>query len=513
RIKYEQIVISFDAAGNENESRADVSEIDAGGESAAISVRNLTTFSDGVPVLNDISLEIPMNVHTAIVGETGSGKSALIEAIAGLSPSYSGWIGIANHPISSFLPAARAKMISYVDNEPAFMSGTIMENLLYAKQDQRQAADSSGADIAPYNLRTLNAVLRATSASGMEKDLVEYGLRSNFNPNKHLALHEKILAAREKLKLRQRELEKIPVIEHLEMDRFTDFSTIFENLIFGKAAINAPARFKRDLDHFLFNVLRKTKLDKRFMKLGYEVATKILHFDSGEAAADRSSVNLVMDSDELNRIRSIVASAQIDRIESLGRADQRRLVQVAYRVTPGTSTALIISSSFKEGVVAARKQIMREMPKKLGCYIEYFRDDDVHSSLSLRENIIFGKIMNQNGGGLERLAVYLNDVIAELEMQDDVARIGLDFQAGFKASLLSNEQRQRLAIARGLVNQSRMLILNDAISLFDYADQLKMIENICRERQGQGVLWALQNPRLGKNFDQLITLSAGKVVN
>jgi putative ABC transport system ATP-binding protein len=69
-----------------------------------IQIRNLSMhlFSGGrqVPILNDISVEIPAKQFVAITGPSGSGKSTLLGLIAGLDTPSAGSVWIGNVEIS-----------------------------------------------------------------------------------------------------------------------------------------------------------------------------------------------------------------------------------------------------------------------------------------------------------------------------------------------------------------------------------------------------------------------------
>ncbi len=90
--------------------------------SPMVSVGSVTrTFRQGrqsVPVLHDLSLEMPQGEFLALMGPSGSGKSTLLNLIAGLDRPTSGEVVVAGQPIHAMserrLAAFRARHIGFV---------------------------------------------------------------------------------------------------------------------------------------------------------------------------------------------------------------------------------------------------------------------------------------------------------------------------------------------------------------------------------------------------------------
>lgn len=78
-----------------------------------LKIRSLCkTFTKGgqdIPVLNDISLNIPLGSKTVITGESGSGKTTFLSLIAGLDTIDSGEITIGNTKINTLNEKKRSR--------------------------------------------------------------------------------------------------------------------------------------------------------------------------------------------------------------------------------------------------------------------------------------------------------------------------------------------------------------------------------------------------------------------
>lgn len=111
--------------------QADGLRADPGPLSGALSVRGLTFTFPGAqsPALTDLSLELQPGGSLGLVGEIGSGKSALIQLLPRLQDPPRGSIFVGGHDVVD-LPLARLReTFSFVPQEAFLFSDTIAENL------------------------------------------------------------------------------------------------------------------------------------------------------------------------------------------------------------------------------------------------------------------------------------------------------------------------------------------------------------------------------------------------
>jgi len=95
-----------------------------------ISIRNLTKYYDQVPVVQDVSLEIPTGSTLAILGTSGSGKTTLLKLINRLIEADAGEVEIHDRSIAQMNPVALRRQIGYVFQDIGlFPHWTIYENL------------------------------------------------------------------------------------------------------------------------------------------------------------------------------------------------------------------------------------------------------------------------------------------------------------------------------------------------------------------------------------------------
>ncbi|BBF43118.1 lipid A export ATP-binding/permease protein MsbA [Lachnospiraceae bacterium KM106-2] len=87
------------------------------------------------PVLKDISFKIPERKLTAIVGDSGSGKSTILNLISKYYSPQSGHILIGNQDIENEAAEQILSKISQVDQDVFLFNDTVKNNIRYARMD------------------------------------------------------------------------------------------------------------------------------------------------------------------------------------------------------------------------------------------------------------------------------------------------------------------------------------------------------------------------------------------
>jgi len=92
-----------------------------------IAVEHLSV-SQGAFALRDVTFSVPTATYAVLMGRTGTGKTTLLEAIAGLRPLHEGRVLLSGRDITREKPAGRG--IGYVPQDGAlFGTMTVRDNL------------------------------------------------------------------------------------------------------------------------------------------------------------------------------------------------------------------------------------------------------------------------------------------------------------------------------------------------------------------------------------------------
>ncbi len=96
---------------------------------------NVFASYDGSEVLERINLEIEMGQTVGVIGGTGSGKSTLVNLIAGLYKPSAGNLFINGKNTLAIPPTERKKLVAIALQRPALFKGTVKSNLKIGKKD------------------------------------------------------------------------------------------------------------------------------------------------------------------------------------------------------------------------------------------------------------------------------------------------------------------------------------------------------------------------------------------
>ena len=110
-----------------------------------------------------------------------------------------------------------------------------------------------------------------------------------------------------------------------------------------------------------------------------------------------------------------------------------------------------------------------------------------------------------------RIGTLVSEVLNELKLRDSVIDVGLEYNVGVAGKRLPATQRQKLGIARALIKRPQLLIVNEAVAVFDGRTQDRIRDNILASADGRGVVWIANRPNQAEPFQQVVVMKGGRV--
>ncbi|AMO56931.1 heme ABC transporter ATP-binding protein/permease CydC [Endozoicomonas montiporae] len=124
---------------------------------------------DQLPVLNEVTLDIPAGHHVALLGKTGCGKSTLAGLLTRYHDCDSGRVSVDGVPVTAFSEKSLYRMLAVVPQKTHVLSATLRDNLKLA--DPQASDDRLLELLQTTGLNQLVAVREALSGKENPLDL------------------------------------------------------------------------------------------------------------------------------------------------------------------------------------------------------------------------------------------------------------------------------------------------------------------------------------------------------
>ena len=180
------------------------------------------------------------------------------------------------------------------------------------------------------------------------------------------------------------------------------------------------------------------------------------------------------------------------------------------RVGSGKSTLMNLVTRLYDppaGTIFFRgRDILTIPPQELRQEIGYALQTVHLFSASIRENLTFGMSEDVSLEALEKASAGAQ-MLSEIEILPQ----RWDTEIGEKGVRLSGGQKQRLALARLLLRQTPLLLLDDVLSAVDHLTERRLIEHL--HQLGVGMIIASHRGTALKQCDEVLILGEGRILD
>jgi ATP-binding cassette, subfamily B, bacterial len=221
----------------------------------------------------------------------------------------------------------------------------------------------------------------------------------------------------------------------------------------------------------------------------------------------------------INQLRGDIAFDNV----TFSYVDGKKILDnVSFRIKPGERVALVGASGAgkstianliirlydpqKGAVLIDRQNIKQYQRTSLRQEIGVVLQDPVLFGTSIKENIAYGR-PEASMEEIEHAAkqVHAHDFIMALPD-------GYDTLMAESGNTLSGGQRQRISLARALIRQASILIMDEPTSAVDAQSQALIRDAMTRLQQGRTILLIAHQFHTIRDFDRILVLKNGKIV-
>ena len=539
RIKYDQVIEQFDPQGIWPENYQ-MAEIEADFNLAGnVSAGNLSILDEeSQPIVEKLSFDISKSEHIALTGPSSGGKDLATILMARLLAPDSGQIVVAGKQIADLPEAATGRYMGYIGPNAFVFNATLKENILLGamhrpistegdlSEDLKNAKlsgnslDDLGAEWLDYNAIGVDSdedlqkrLIELLQVVDLDGDVYSMGLRSTLDGFDDDQLIEQILTARNKFRERLDKSDIANFVESFDKEIFNSNASIAENLLFGTPKGNSFNAENIGTNTYVSEILERVGLKEEFIRIGKDVASTMVElFADLPSDHEYFSQYSFISSENLPEFQTLLARSERLGLENMAAEDSNQFLSLPFKIIPARHRLDLITEDIQKRILEARKLFAEEIGDDLRDEIEFFEAGHYNRSSSIQDNILFGKIAFDKANAIEEVNLLLTEIINQENLRPVIINAGLDSQAGLAGSRLSQGQRQKLSIARALLRRPDHLILNEATSSLDSGSQTLVMFNLLSEMKGRNITWALQRASLAENFDRVLVLSGGQVV-
>ena len=546
QIKYDQVIIQFQP-GDILDPRVQALENDEGPPLDGEIVASAVTLADDADnkLVDAASFSSGVDQHVAIIGVGGSGTEHLGMMLAGLVHPTSGSIKIGGRDLESLPQAVTGRRLSYVGQDAYFFPLSVRDNLLYGLKHKpileaeyesaeaemhaaamAESAHSGNIMLDPGGDWIDYAAAGATGSDdinqriidvlclvGLEADVYRFGLTGTIDPTIHPEVAEGVLTARAALPERLAVEDAGNLVVRFDPAHYNANATLAENLLFGTPTTPAFESGALAENPLVVSVLEEAGLSGDVLDMGLSIARTMVEIFAdlppGHPFFEQFSF---IDADDLPDFAALVARADKAGTEALDAAARLSLQRLPFGYIEARHRLGLVDEAIETKVVAARARFSARVPGEAPGAVAFYDPDAYNGAASLQDNILFGRLAHGQAKADEIVGGVMTEVLDSLGLRDTIIGAGLDYQVGIGGNRLSAVQRQKLALARAMLRRPDILIVNEALAVMDGAAQVRLMEQILERRRGRGVIWTLQRPEWAEQFDRVLVMSAGRIV-
>jgi ABC-type bacteriocin/lantibiotic exporter with double-glycine peptidase domain len=474
----------------------------------SIDVNDLSYVTEnGARLLSGINFELKPGEHMALVGFSGSGKSTLARCIVQLVKYTGGKISIGQKEVSRLSKRDIARNIGFVSQSPFLFEGSLEENLLYG----RTAMANGDSTDETQDVPSLDDRVLALQQTGLFVDVLRFGLNTVLDPDRHGDIIEHILKVRKTFWKEYREaLAKL--IEFYDPDHYLYHSSVAENIIFGDPQHRAFHAANLLQNEIFIDFLAEAKLREPLLNLGLIFIEALINH-SEQRSSDKEDTEFdLIHPEEISDYKRLLYRVKKKGIQKISGRAQKKILQLTLNFTPGRHRFVDLPKKLENRILEGRAGFREKISATAPDAISFCQMSKYLYTQSILTNIFFGKLKDESSAAQKKINTCIHRLLIREDFLEKITEMGMQHPLGTKGKNLSGGQRQKLAIARVLLKNPPVLIMDEATSGLDNESQARIQDLLETRWKGKSTLIAVVH-RLDtiKNYDRVAVMKDGRI--
>jgi len=491
----------------------------------------------GSALLETTTVTIPRPAHIALLGASGSGRDIVAKVLGRQITEVQGTARIGQQSILRMPEELASRIIAYAGTEPTLFSGTVRDNVTFSLL-RNQPAERNGELSTREALRQIEsrrsgnpvaspdddwidyaaagvagpdqldeAILASLRTTGLADEIYRFGLLGTLPKNSDPAAAERFVAARRAIREKLKDKSLVRLVEPFDPTSYNGNASIGENLLFGVPVGPPLADANLATDPYCKMILEAEALTQPLVEIGFKIAETTLDIFKdlapGHPLFERYAL---IRADELEDFQRLIEQLKgRDAIARMSHAGRNRLITLAFGYVEPRHRLGLVDADFKERMVRTRLSFRRYLPRDYEPHIEFYDPDTYMPAAPIRDNLLFGRISFGQSNADQRVSEAIRSVLQEVGLEKVIYRLGLEFDVGPGGKMLFAPQRTAVNLARCLVKQPEIFIIDGALSTYGSAEAADMLRRIREQMHGRSVIATLSEVGDAQGFDRTLS--------
>ena len=377
--------------------------------------------------------------------------------------------------------------------------------------DYRKAGVSNQTELDNVIHRILGEVM-------MRKDIIAFGLRARVNAAENEEFCNGILEARGKFRESFAELGLHNAVEPFDPKKYNNFANVGENLLFGTSEDPAyePASFPAN--KLIRSLIAEEGLEEQLFAMGKSIAETTVELFSGLSEDNPFFDQLeYLKPQELPEYQEAIGRVSGVKYKDVTEADKKRFLRLAFTYMESRHRLGLLDDTLRTRIVEARHKLHDKLGSLKANPVVFYDPEIYLSSASVMDNVLLGRISSSSAGAEEDVTEAILGILNELNLEQGIFRVGLNFNIGSGGKRMSETQRQKMHLARALLKNPDILIANQPLSALDPSSQKRILSLLLdwqknKQENKPAIVWAPTDKSCAELFDRALKFEGNRIV-